>query len=189
MFGGFGANPAQSLPVTLVTAQLVVQGTIQTRLHRLTDVLNEPDVVHLIVMDATFMEVGSRRVVAEAAFSQVQLDDVLFAHMTGSADSSEEMRTPKQPVRATLLAPPFTIEGQIHLAYESDLKLALEAYGGRFVPVTGARYFAYGVAEAPNYVDMLVVNHARAHVSVAPGVEWQAEAPPEGGPGSARNPW
>ena len=35
MFGGFGANPTQSLPVTVVTSHLVIQGTIQTRLRRL----------------------------------------------------------------------------------------------------------------------------------------------------------
>jgi hypothetical protein len=179
----------QSMPLTVVTAQLIVQGTIETRLRRLTDVLNEPDVDSLVVLDATFMEVGSRRVIAAAAVSQVQLDDILFAHMTASTDTGAEMRTPKQPVRATLLAPPFTVEGQIHLAYESDLKVAMAAYGGRFLPVTGARYWAYGVAEAPNYVDLLVVNHAKTHVAVASGVEWRAEAASDGGPESAPNPW
>lgn len=189
MFGGFGGNPAQSMPLTIVTAQLVIQGTIQSRLRRLTDVLNEPDVSYLVLADTSFMEVGSRRLVARAAVSQVQLDDILFAHMTDATDSGAEMRTPKQAIRATLLAPPFTVEGQIHLAYESDLKLAMEAYGGRFLPVTGAKYWAYGVAEAPNFVDLLVVNHAKAHVAVASGVEWRSEAPPDGGSGSAPNPW
>jgi hypothetical protein len=188
MFSGFSSNPIQSMPLTVVTAQLIVHGTIETRLRRLTDVLNEPDFDSLILLDATFMEVGSRRVIAGAAVSQVQLDDVLFVHMTASTDTAAEMRTPKQPIRATLLAPPFTIEGQIHLAYESDLKLGMAAYGGRFLPVTGARYWAYGVAEAPNHVDLLVVNHAKTHVAVASGVEWRAEAPPDGGRGSA-NPW
>ncbi|MGZ6265649.1 MAG: hypothetical protein ACXWN4_01915 [Candidatus Limnocylindrales bacterium] len=189
MFGGFGANPVQSLPLTVVTSHLVIQGTIQTRLRRLTDVLNEPDVAYLVLMDASFMEIGSRRLVARAGVSQVQLDDVLFAHVTAATESAAEMRTPKQAVRATLLAPPFTVEGQIHLAYESDLRLAMESYSGRFLPVTGAKYWAYGVAEAPNYVDLLVVNHARAHVSVASGVEWQSEAPLDGGSGSTPNPW
>jgi hypothetical protein len=46
------------------------------------------------------------------------------------------------------------------------------------VPVTGAKYWAYGVAEAPNFVDLLVVNHARAHVCIAAGVEWQGEGGP-----------
>jgi hypothetical protein len=188
MLGDFGARPVQSLPVTVVTAQLIVQGTIQTRLNRLTDVLNEPDVAHLLVLDATFMEVGSRRLVAAAPVSQVQLADILFMHTTGPAPVSSEMRMPKQAVQATLLAPPFTIEGQIHLPYESELRFALDAYEGRFLPVTSARYWAYGVAESPNFVDLLAVNHAKAHVVVAGDVPWRSEAPDEG-QGSAPNPW
>ena len=89
-----------------------------------------------------------RRLVARAAVSQVQLDGhPLRAHDRGPTDSGAEMRTPKQAIRATLLAPPFTIEGQIHLPTNRSCRLALEAYGGRFVPVTGASYWAYGVAE------------------------------------------
>jgi len=184
MFGSF--NPIQSLPVMVVTRQLVIHGTIQTRLHRLTDVVNEPDMVHLILLDATFMEVGSRRVVADAGVSQVQLADVLFMHTSGPTESGTEGRTAKQAVRATLIAPPYTIEGQIHLPYESELRQALDAYGDRFVPVTSARYWAYGVGESPNYVDLLVVNRARAHVAIAAGTEWRAETPDLGG---AQNPW
>lgn len=189
MFGTFTPNPTQAMPLTVVTATLIIQGTIQTRLRRLTDVLNEPDISHLVLLDASFMEMGSRRLVARAAAAQVQLAEILFTHANGPTDSGSEMRTPKQAVPATLLAPPFTIEGQIHLPYESEVKLALEAYGGRFLPVTGARYWAYGVAESPNHVDLLVVNHARVHVAVAAGVKWQTEAPSDEGRGSTPNPW
>ena len=185
MFGTF--NPAQSLEVTVVTAELVIHGTIQTRLRRLTDVVNEPDAVHLILFEATFMEVGSRRIVAGPATSQVQLPDVLFIHTSGSTASGAEARTPKQAVPATLIVPPFTVEGQIHLPYELELHQALDAFGGRFVPVTGARYWAYGVSEPPNHVELLVVNRSRAHVAISRGVEWLKEDPNLGNAGS--NPW
>jgi hypothetical protein len=185
MFGTF--NPARSLEVTVVTSQLVIHGTIQTRLRRLTDVVNEPDAVHLILFDATFMEVGSRRIVAGPSVSQIQLPDVLFLHTTGPTESGAEARTPKQAVPATLIAPPFTIEGQIHLPYEAEIHQALDAFGGRFVPVTAARYSAYGVAEPPNYVDLLVVNRGRAHVAIQRGVEWLKEDPNLGS--GASNPW
>jgi hypothetical protein len=187
MFGAL--NPAISLQLTIVTAQLIIQGTIKTRLRRLTNVLNEPDAEHLMLFDATFMEVGSRRVVAKSGVAQVQLADVLFVHTTGSTESGEEARTPKQAIRTTLLAPPFTIEGTIHLPYEAELHQALDAFGGRFVPVTDASYWAYGVAELPNHVDILVLNHARAHVSIAAKVEWRKEAPPDIGPGRSTNTW
>ena len=95
MFGSF--NPVQSLPLTVVTQHLIIGGTLQTRLRRLTDVLNEPDAEHLILFDSTFMEVGSRRVLAGPAVSQVQLADVLFVHTSGPTESGTEMRMPSRP--------------------------------------------------------------------------------------------
>lgn len=187
MFGTF--NPLQSLPLTVVTQNLIIGGTLQTRLRRLTDVLNEPDAAHLVLFDATFMEVGSRRVLAGPAVSQVQLADVLFVHTSGATESGTEMRMPKQAIRAILIAPPFTIEGQIHLPYESELHLALDAFEERFTPVTNARYWAYGVAESPNEVDLLVLNHARAHVAIPAGVEWRSDAPSDMGSHGGSNPW
>ena len=179
-------NPIQSLPVTIVTAALVINGTIQTRLRRLTDVMNEPNLVHLILFDATFTTVASRRVVASAAASQVQLSDVLFIHTSGATESGTEARTAKQPIRATLIAPPYAIEGLIHLPYESELRQALDAFGDRFVPVTDARYRLYGLEESPTNVDLLVVNRTRAHVAIAADVEWTGETPDLG---TDTNPW
>jgi hypothetical protein len=187
MFGTF--NPVQSLPLTVVTSQLIVQGNLQTRLRRLTDVLNEPSAEHLILFDATFMEVGSRRIVAGPAVAQVQLDDVLFVHASSPTESGGEMRMPKQPIRATVFISIFTIEGEIHLPYEAELHQALDGFGGRFVPMTRARYWAYSVAESPNHVDLLALNHARAHFAVPVGVEWRKEAPPDHGSGGGSNPW
>jgi hypothetical protein len=186
MLGGF--NPVQELPLTLMTDKLVIQGTVFTRVKRLTDIVNEPDAVHLVLQDVSFMELGSRRVVAQGAFAQVRLTDVLFVHANTSTESTSTMRMPKEPVKATILMPPFTVEGTIHLPYEDELKIALDSYGDRFVPVTGAKYWAYSVAESPNYVDLLVLNHARAHVCVAAGVQWQGQAGARHNDG-AQNPW
>lgn len=187
MFGTF--NSLQALPLTVATAHLIIQGTLQTRLKRLSDVLNEPSAESLILFDATFMEVGSRRVVAGPAIAQIQLDDVLFVHTNSSTEGGTEMRMPKQPIRAVLIASPFTIEGEIHLSYEAEVHQALDGLTGRFIPVTKARYWAYGVAESPNYVDLLVVNHARAHIAVPAGVEWKSEATLDEGPGGNASGW
>jgi hypothetical protein len=184
MFGSF--NPIRSLPITIVTAELVVHGTIQTRLQSVTDVVNEPGILHLIVYDATFMEPGSRRAVASASVAQIQLPDVLFLHTSGPTEPGAEVRTAKQAIKATLLAPPYTVEGQIHLPNEAELRQALDAFSDVFVPVTAARYWAYGVAESPNAVDLLVLNRVRAHVAIAAGVEWRGATPDLGG---ATNPW
>jgi hypothetical protein len=183
-------NPVHELPLTLVTEKLVVQGTVVTRFHRLTDLVNEPDTLHLILQDVTFMELGSRRVMARGAAAQVRLSDVLFAHSNGPTESASNMRMPKQPVRATLLLPPFTVEGTIYLPYEAELRIALDSYGDRFIPVTGAKYWAYSVAESPNQVELLVVNHARAHVCIAAGTQWGGDSEPaQSDSDGGQNPW
>jgi hypothetical protein len=185
MFGSF--NPVTPWPLTVVTTHLIIQGTLNTRLQRLTDVLNEPSADHLILSETTFMEVGSRRVLAGSALAQVQLNDVLFVHANIEAESGTQLRTPKRPIKATMLMAPFTIEGEIHLPYESELQAALDGLSGRFVPVTNARYWAYAVAESPNYVDMLAVNHNRCHFALPAGTAWQGELVLNDEPGS--NPW
>ena len=187
MIGSF--NPVQFLPLTLVTSNLIIQGSVRTRLQRLMDVMNEPDLDHLVLHDATFMEAGSRRVVASSSVSQIQLADMLFVHTSGRTESGQEMRTPKQPTRATLLAPPYTIEGLIHLPMEEELQQAVDSLSDRFMPVTSARYWAYGVAESPNEVDLLVVNRARAHVAIPVGTEWRRAVLPDAGSRGGQNPW
>ncbi len=181
--------PPQSIPLTFVTSQLIIQGTVQTRLRRLADIFNEPNNTHLVLLNAVFAEVGSRRVVAEAAVAQIPLADVLFAHTSGPTESSSEMRVPKQPVRATLMLPPFTVECDIHLQYESELRIALQVYEGQFLPVTAAKYWAYGVAESLIDVDLLLVNHARAHIAVPTVSGWRAEAPQADRPEHQSNTW
>ena len=191
MFGSF--NPVQDVPLTIVTTQAIIQGTLQSRLKRLTDVLNEPTAEHLILFDATFMEMGSRRVMVGPAVAQVPLGEILFVHTNTFTESGGEMRMPKQAVHAIVIASPFTIEGEIHLPYEAELHQALDGFGGRFVPMTKARYWSYAVAESPNYAELIAVNHSRAHFAVPVGVEWQKEPIREGSGGSGgsggTNPW
>ena len=187
MIGSF--NPIQLLPLTVVTPNLIIQGSVRTRLQRLTDVVNEPDMDHLVLFDATFFEVGSRRVVVSSSISQIQFADMLFLHTSGPTESVQEMRTSKQPTRAILLAPPFTIEGQIHLPMEEELQQAVDSLRDRFMAVTSAKYWAYGVAESPNQVDLLVVNRARAHVAIPVGTEWRGAALPDVGSRGGQNPW
>jgi hypothetical protein len=186
MYGSF--NPPLSMHLVVVTSGLMIEGTLKTRLRRLTDVLNEPTAEHLILYDATFMEFGSRRVVAGPGTAQIQFADVLFAHTTGPTESGTQMRVPKQPIPAVLIVSPFTVEGEVHLAYEAELHQGLDALTGRFVPVTRARYWAYSEAESPNDVDLLEVNHSKAHICIGADVAWLKEAP-EAGPSGAPDAW
>jgi hypothetical protein len=188
MFSTF-TPPQSSIALTFVTARLIIQGTVQTRFRRAEEVFNQHDILHLVVLEAIFMELGSRRVVAEAAVAQVALEDVLFAHTSGPAESVAEMRVPKQPVRATLLLPPFTVTGEIQLAHESEMRIAMEAYEGRFMPVSPASYWGYSVAESPVQVDLLLVNHAKAHIAVSSTSEWRSEAPQVDKSKDLQKPW
>jgi hypothetical protein len=98
------------------------------------------------------------------------------------------MRTSMQPVKAVLLATPFTIEGQIHLAYEPEIARALDAQPSRFMTVNTATYWAYAVAESPKAVDQLLVCSEKAHVAIPAGVAWLTEPPPNRSSGGS-NPW
>jgi hypothetical protein len=189
MFATF--NPVQPIELTLVTDHLVIAGTVMSRLRRITDLLNDPDSAHLVMLNATFTELGSRRLIAEAAAAQVQLNDVLFAHPTSATDAAGEAHSSKQAIRACLLVTPFTIEGEIHLGYETELRIALAGLTDAFIPVTNARYWSYTVAESPSFVDVLLVNHSRAHIAVDAGVQWKTEMPGMGSAAHDRssNPW
>jgi hypothetical protein len=183
MYGEF--NPLRQLSLTFVTDHLIVVGTTMTHPNRLVDMVNEVADECVVLQDATFSELGSRRVVAQAGVGQVRMSDVLFLHMTEpvAVSGNEWMR--RQPIPATLFLPPFTVQGTIYLCYEAELRLAVEAYTEKFLPVTGAQYWSYSVAESPATVDLLLVNHRRAHIAVAPDVEWKSEVPAE----AAQKPW
>lgn len=186
MFGSF--NPPLALELTLVTPSLVIEGTFHTRLRRLSDVLNEAGTEHLILSGARVMDLGSRRVVAGPGVVRVQLNDVLFAHRNAPADAGAEMWTSMQPVKSVLLVSPFTIEGQIHLGYESEMIRALDAQASSFITVSAATYWAYSVAESPKEVDQLLVSREKTHVAVPAGVAWLTEPPPDRHSGGS-NPW
>ena len=105
-------------------------------------------------------------------------------------EHDERTRKPLVWLHGEVKTPPFTVEGTIYLPYEAELRIALEAYGDRFVAVTDAKYWAYGVAESPHSVELLAVNHARAHISIAAGVQWRGESgPPHADSDGGRNPW
>jgi len=187
MFASF--NPVRPLPLTLVTSNLFVQGTIQARVRRLTDVLREADADVLTLEDVKFIEIGSHRIVGNAVVGQVALSDVLMVHTTVNTEGTEELRTSKQPIKVLLMAPPFSIDGLVHLSYEADLAVSIRGLTERWIPVTGARYWAYGVAEEPVSVELLIVNHQKVHISVPRGTEWSPAAPPAGGSRPAPGGW
>lgn len=182
MFAGMGLE--QPVGLTLYTDAYVVRGTILTRQHRVTDILNMAEHDFLVLSEVTMDEFGSRGSPARAAYAQVNLGSVLFAVGDTPIEPLPELRTPKVPETAMISIPPFKITGRIHLLPDRDLRDGLGELTGRFVPVTEATYWSDVVNESRTTAVIAAVNHARAQI-MAPHEEvdpWAGlDAPTRGG--------
>ena len=154
----------QPVALTLYTDAYIVKGTVQTRLRRVTDILNEAEYEFLVLSDVVFEEFGSRAQAIRAEYAQVNLRAVLFAVADPPVEPMPELRTPKVSERALVTVPPFKVVGRIHLLPERDLREALDQLIGRFIPVTEALYWSDVVGEARTRALMVAVNHSRAQI-------------------------
>jgi hypothetical protein len=163
-------DPALPVPaetptdITLYTDSHVVRGRIRSRLRRLSDILNETEVTFIVVEDVRFEEFGSRALIEQTPYAQINLDTVLFAVAGEAMEAVPEMRTVKVPETALISLPPFRITGRIHLLPERDLRQALYELQGRFLPVTEATFWSERLNEARTNAPMLAFNHARAQI-------------------------
>jgi len=163
VFAGTGGE-LRPTAITLVTDNFVVRGTIQTRLRRITDMLNSAEHDFLVLEQATFDEFGSTGVTMQTDFAQVNLGTVLFGVADEPVDATPELRVQKVSETALISIPPFTITGHIHLMPGRDLRLALDELIGRFIPVTDATYWSDRVGEARTTALIVAVNHNRAQI-------------------------
>jgi hypothetical protein len=151
--------------LVLYTDALITRGTVRTRQHRITDILNGSDDPFLILEDVTAEEFGSRGQPVRSEFAQVNLDAVLFAVANEPVPSMPELRTPKTPEQAIISVPPFSVIGTIHLMpLDGDLRSALHELTGRFLPVTNAVYWSDRMGEAREQALLVAINHHRAHI-------------------------
>lgn len=158
----FDATAPRALPLTLYTEQFVIRGTVETRQHRISDILNNTENPFLVLEDVALEEHGSADPPLRAEFAQVNLGSVLFAVALTTVEPMRELRTPKVAERALVSIPPFRVVGHIHLMPERNLRDALHELQGRFLPVTDATFWADGVGGSRTTVPMVAVNHARA---------------------------
>ncbi|HEX9549908.1 MAG TPA: hypothetical protein VF971_02305 [Candidatus Limnocylindrales bacterium] len=158
------AGAEQRVPLTVYTDAYVARGTLATRQHRLSDILNFAEEDFLVLADATFERFGRRGPIRQAAFAQVNLSAVLFAVADTTVEAVPELRTPKIAEVALISIPPFEIVGRIHLLPERDLRQALQELTGRFIPVTDATYGSDVAGEPSRTAPMVAVNHARAQI-------------------------
>jgi hypothetical protein len=163
MFAAF--NELHRLEVTLYTDALITHGSIRTRQHRVTDILNLAEDPFLILEDVTVEEFGGRGEPITAAYAQINLDAVLFAVATVPVEPVPELRTPKTKEEAIISIPPFRVTGTMHLLpSDGNIRAALSELHGRFLPITDATFWSDHVGEARQQAVLVAVNHRRAQI-------------------------
>jgi hypothetical protein len=160
----FDPVPTRSIPMTLYTEVFVVRGTLQTRHHRVTDILNTADDPFLVLEDVTLEEFGSGQPPASAEFAQVNLSSVLFAVTLQTIQPISELRQAKVAERAFVSIPPFRVMGNIHLLPQRSFRDSLRELQSKFVPVTDAVFWPNHGGQAPQTAAMVAVNQSRAQI-------------------------
>jgi hypothetical protein len=164
--------PSRTVPLTLYTEQFIVRGAIQTRQHRVTDILNGADQSFLVLEEVSLEEFGSNEVPTRAEFAQVNLGSVLFAVSLQAVEPMRELRTPKVSERALVSIPPFRVIGNVHLLPERSFRESLAELQAPFVPVTDAVFWSDRLGEGRQSAAMVAVNQARAQIKGVPTSSW-----------------
>jgi hypothetical protein len=126
---------------TLTTA---ITCELRVRQRRLTDYLNAADEPFFMVEKARISALAAATSSARAAtFAQLNREAVVFAiPYSGEASDEEEQKrlviVQKVPHQVILNAPPFTIQGSLHLLRETSLRDALLSMRQQFLPITSA---------------------------------------------------
>ena len=151
--------------LTLYTDALIVRGTVRTRQHRVSDILNLSETPFLVLEEVTVTDLDGSAQPIEADVAQINLDAVLFAAADTAIEPLPELRTPKMQREAVISIPPFRISGTLHLlAGSPNLREALTDLTGRFLPVTDAEFEAPSLGLGRAQVAMVAVNHQRAQI-------------------------
>ena len=163
MFATF--TDLQPVELTLYTDALITRGSVRTRQHRVTDILNLAEEAFLILENVTVDEYGDHGSPITAAFAQINLDSVLFAVANTPVEPVAELRTPKAQEVAIISIPPFKVTGTMHLMpSEGNMRHALQELTGRFLPITDATYWSDHVGEPRQTAVVVAVNHHRAQI-------------------------
>ncbi len=163
MFAAF--SELGQIELTLYTDALVARGTIRTRQHRVSDLLNLSESSFLVLEDVRVTDYDGKSPAIDADVAQINLDAVLFAVVDTPVSASPELRAPKMQHEAIISVPPFRVTGTLHLpAAAANLREALTDLTGRFLPVTDAEYEAPSLGLPTQGALMLGVNHRRAQI-------------------------
>jgi len=141
----------QPLPDNVITAGIFTLTTqimceIRMRQRRLTDYLSALDEQFIMAEKARFVALADPQAAPRTTtFAQINREAVVFAIPYAgetAEDDSDQKRlfmVNKLPQRVAMSAPPFLVQGDMHLLRETSLRDALLAVRQAFVPITNAQ--------------------------------------------------
>lgn len=160
-----GYSDLSALELVLYTDALIARGTIRTRQHRISDILNLSETPFLVLEEVRVTDLDGQEQPIEADVAQINLDTVLFAVTNTPVSTMPEMRTPKMQREAIISVPPFRVTGTLHLqAGAANLREAITDLTERFLPVTEAEVSSAALGIGPERALMVAVNHRRAQI-------------------------
>ena len=162
-FGG-GIGEAHTVSVDIYTAAYRVSGEVETRFHRVTEILNQLTGAHLEVRRATLSEHANPKATVAAPTALVSVDEVLLMIAEGLRGASDEMRIPKRPVLAQLALPPLRVTGKVHVPMGSRPVDGVVHGTDRFVAMTDATIVSGAYPELVRSADVIALRRDRAHV-------------------------
>jgi hypothetical protein len=165
-WGAEPATPPRSTHLVLVTEASVIRGRSPNRHRRLTDLLNAVGQPFILLDDVEMTDVGGARRTIRAPRAQVNLDAVLFAVTDEGVQTTPEFHLHKEPQRAFVSLPPYTVVGHVHLQVADGIRDGLDTLVGRFLPVTHAAYWSDALGVGRTEALMVAVNHAKAQILV-----------------------
>jgi hypothetical protein len=160
----FEVAPVSRLAVDVYTAAYHVRGVTASRFARVADLLNLLSSTHLVVEEATIVDLVEPGRETRFPVVYVSLAEILVLAADHQPGSRPEMRIPKTAARAEVAVAPFRLTGEIHIPVGgSPIEGFLNA-GDRFLPMTDV---AIRCALAPGLdrkVAAAAVQRDRAHL-------------------------
>ena len=156
--------------IRLYTEHYLIRGRLATP-GELTSVLNAAG-ERLELEAAVYDEFGSREIVAQVPWVEVNLGLVLIAALDGEWAPAAEIVAAQARDEVLVGLPPFRVTGRLASrgAGSGDLRAALRKGVQRFIRIEEATFWSEALNEPRTHAPWLAVNSARAHL-IAPHQE------------------
>lgn len=160
----FGPASTTRLPVDVYTAAYRVSGLIVSRFQRVADVLNLLGSTHLVVEEATIVELARPKRVSRFPVVHVAMGEILVLASDREPDSRPEMRIEKRAVRAEVAMPPLRLAGAIHVPHGGRAIDGFLNAGDRFLPMTDVAVRCASGPGLDRQAAAVAVQRDRAHL-------------------------